>query len=73
MQDLISRLKIWRVLRSITTPHLDGDDFRYYFLTAVVVHIGFAFGWYCGPSKNVPSPVHGFGYKIITQNKLFTV
>ncbi|STJ17270.1 putative mechanosensitive ion channel protein [Escherichia coli] len=70
MQDLISQVED---LAGIEIDHTTSMVmiFGIIFLTAVVVHIFFCTGWYCGPSKNAPSPVHGYGCKSLPQNKLF--
>ncbi len=65
MQDLISQVED---LAGIVIDHTTSMVmiFGIIFLTAVVVYL-FCIGWYCGPSKNVPSPVHGFGCKSLPE------
>ncbi len=71
MQDLISQVED---LAGIEIDHTTSMVmiFGIIFLTAVVVHI-FCTGWYCGPSKNAPSPVHGFGCKSLPRINSSTV
>lgn len=71
MQDLISQVED---LAGIEIDHTTSMVmiFGIIFLTAVVVHI-ILHWWYCGPSKNVPSPVHGFGCKSLPRINSSTV
>lgn len=71
MQDLISQVED---LAGIEIDHTTSMVmiFGIIFLTAVVVHI-FCIGWYCGPSKNAPLPVHGFGCKSLPRINSSTV
>ena len=70
MQDLISQVED---LAGIEIDHTTSMVmiFGIIFLTAVVVHI--FLHWYCGPSKNVPSPVHGYGCKSLPRINSSTV
>jgi hypothetical protein len=71
MQDLISQVED---LAGIEIDHTTSMVmiFGIIFLTAVVVHI--ILHWVVlGPSKNVPSPVHGFGCKSLPRINSSTV
>lgn len=71
MQDLISQVED---LAGIEIDHTTSMVmiFGIIFLTAVVVHI-FLHWVCCGPSKNAPSPVHGFGCKSLPRINSSTV
>mgnify|MGYP007055180035 CR=1 FL=1 len=71
MQDLISQVED---LAGIEIDHTTSMVmiFGIIFLTAVWC-IFFCIGWYCGPSKNAPSPVHGFGCKSLPRINSSTV